>query len=379
MKKLLVVLAGLTVAGCTSTPQLSKASTKLGDLPLSVTYVHGRSLDFEPCGCSFHPTGGIVREWNLLSRWRADSTREWLHLTGGNTFHLSTPSPIKAKAMVRALNQLGTLAVGLGPKDFDLPTDLLQEIASLAEFKFLSTNVVEKESGKAPFERVVWLNWGSHRVAVVSAVELAENARWKSLPLVESIQAALENTQPHILVVLSSLNETARQAMLRKLSGKVVVFGGDEEDKKPFSIDQWSASTLFQQPPDRGRSVARLDIEPSEGSGFWNPQVAADYKASIPGWVKGAKLLAAQVESAQSDARKYKNLVDSYENLRDAIARAKTFTAVDSGIVYEGNIFSLTSEFDEPSNPMSGLAREVAEAVRQAAIAAPGTAVAAGH
>ncbi len=58
----------------------------------------------------------------------------------------------KANLMVESLNLMGYEALGIGDDDLTLGKEFLVELSKKAKFPFLSSNLVEAESGKPLFQ-----------------------------------------------------------------------------------------------------------------------------------------------------------------------------------------------------------------------------------
>src|SRR5262249_51743433 len=122
---LALVMAALFLVRCSSVPQASNPGL---DSPqtgvFSFLFATSRGLEFEPCGCSLRPLGGVRREGNWLQS--ADKPQgKILAFTSGITFvpmpyqnNLKAYADLKSGFLVDALNHLSTSGVSPSVVDF---------------------------------------------------------------------------------------------------------------------------------------------------------------------------------------------------------------------------------------------------------------------
>ena len=116
----------------------------------------------------------------------------------------------KAHLIIESLNLMGYDAVGIGDDDLGLGKEFLLEISKKANFPFLSSNIVDEESGKLLFQSYLIKEINGLRIGIFSLLlpdllSGPSDPRRKGLnihPPVETAQNIVKELQPKTDLIL---------------------------------------------------------------------------------------------------------------------------------------------------------------------------------
>ena len=149
----------------------------------SLTILFGDSLNgtIEPCpSCDGgSPLGGLARRGSWVQRER-EAGKGFLLLDSGDLFFDRYRNPLsqedvtaqseKALLILKCYNLLGYDALGIGDDDLTLGKDFLADLSKNASFPFISSNLVDKETGEPLFNAHVIKEAGGLRIGIFSLV-----------------------------------------------------------------------------------------------------------------------------------------------------------------------------------------------------------------
>jgi len=201
---------------------------------LTLVYQVNRESEIEPCGCETNPYGGMDREFNALEELR--KLNDVLYVDGGNTL-----APIlmtagidyyrdKAKALVQMLNKNGLSVFAPGPTDYALGAEFLRELQNEAQFKFVSTNVID-EQGRPLFAPYQLVERDGIVYGVVSITP--ETVKGDGIK-VEHYMKALDKWLPEVrrksdfIIALSQLGDNEKEKALAKEYPDIQVWVGSD-------------------------------------------------------------------------------------------------------------------------------------------------------
>lgn len=356
--------------------------TANGSRLLRVAFTEGRHGELEPCGCSFRPLGGVAREFNQLALWKKESDPPLLSLAAGTTFwpSLTFQAPpsklatqLKAQYVVDALNLLGLKVLSPGADDFLLDRATLRELQKRSKFQWTSANlIVEGQTFFPPFwEGVV----GGVPVVVVGIASpgewpIAGQANVEVSPPLPALRGALRQANPQgkLVVVIGTLDEKSHAQLKREFPEVNLILGG-QEGQETFAVDQIGRALLYQNPSDRARAVAKLELEvPASFTNFYSGEVTQSFFDAIAGW----RLELQTVEAALPGARRAegRRLRSERARLAQAIASARE-VPIDprsDSVIYSGMVYALAPELEQPENALSKLVARYHDSLRQIAI-----------
>lgn len=337
MRSTLLVLGSFLLLSCASTQTQNSSSLPKDSAKHHFTVVAtmNRHLNLEPCGCTFHPQGGLEWESNQWQEWKEKGLTNSLFVTGGNTFEYTDPFGAKltkterftkAGFLVEGLNILNLQGMGMVASDFQFSLSQLKTLKAQSKFTWISTNL--KSKSQALFVPYQIYEKDGVPVAVFSLskkpeAKLPGGIQW--VPPAKAFQEALAQLprdKKYFVVVLANISSTEREAILKDIPG--VNFWVGQEPEKIFSltVDAVGKNTVYVHPEYFGRHYARVDVATN---GSWDSFKIPAYEAEArPIYEKNLALLndierqtASQTtdaarESLEADKAYYKSQVDKY-------------------------------------------------------------------
>lgn len=237
----------------------------------------------EPCACADRPLGGLAQRAFLVSEVRrADGPT--VVLDAGNLLFRSlmalsedAESRRKASAMalVDAYSLMGVDAVNVGPHDLSAGLDYLQRLQGRAGFPWLSSNLVDPDSGEPVFTERLTVERDGTTVAVLGVLPgQMQGAGYRTTDPVSAARAqAAEARQggADLVVLLSSLGLDEERQLARKVQDVDLILGcGDRAATDP---PVWVGDTLLVHPGSRGKDMAQVEWRGGKGKGRFEPDV----------------------------------------------------------------------------------------------------------
>ena len=141
----------------------------------------------------------------------------------------------KARLILEGFNLMGYDALGIGDDDLNLGKDFLVEMSKKARFPFLSSNVINEESGKPLFQPYLLKEIAGMKIGIFSLLSPdlfkgPNDPRKKGLLFrdpVETAQAMVRELQPKtdLIVLLSHLSYPKDMELAQNISGIHLIFG----------------------------------------------------------------------------------------------------------------------------------------------------------
>ncbi|WPP40426.1 5'-nucleotidase C-terminal domain-containing protein [Paenibacillus hunanensis] len=173
------------------------------------------------------PSMGLAKIAGLADLYRAANPNTLL-LDDGDAVHgTSFATLVRGESMIQVMNKMGYAAMEPGNHEFDYGYERLLELAKMANFPVISSNIIQKDTGKAPFEPYIIREVDGVKVGIFG-LETPETAYKTNPNNVKNV----EFTDP---------TEAARK-MVTELKGKVdviVALGhiGMDQSTEQTSID----------------------------------------------------------------------------------------------------------------------------------------------
>ena len=139
---------------------------------------------------------------------------------------------LSAHLMVQAFNLMGCDAAGIGADDLRLGTIDFAAVNKMAQFPFISANVVSKDGHKVSVSSVVknagGLRWGIFSLMSATPSPASRSQRWKVLdPVTTGNQAVKElQAQADIIILLAAMPVEELRALLTQLPGVTIAVAG---------------------------------------------------------------------------------------------------------------------------------------------------------
>jgi 2',3'-cyclic-nucleotide 2'-phosphodiesterase (5'-nucleotidase family) len=257
--------------------------------PNGLTVFFGDSLNgtIEPCpGCEGgSQLGGLARRGSWVQSVR-ETQRESLLLDSGDLFFDRYRKEIRAEAVtaqsekahliLKCYNLLGYDAMGIGDDDLSLGKDFLVDLSKNAGFPFISSNLMDKETGEALFKtHVIKETWGL-RIGIFSLLSPyffsgESDPRTRGIVFREPFEEAkriLGKIRPEtdLVVLLSHLGYTADIELAETLPGIDLILGG--HSNLSLSYPMQIKNTIIVRVGSKGLHVGelRLQLAPDKSS-----------------------------------------------------------------------------------------------------------------
>jgi 2',3'-cyclic-nucleotide 2'-phosphodiesterase (5'-nucleotidase family) len=193
----------------------------------------------------------------------------------------------KAHLILKCYNLLGYDALGIGDDDLSLGKDFLVDLSKNAGFPFISSNLVDQETGQALFPTYVIQETGGLRIGIFSLLSAnffsnESDSRTKGIALrdpLEEAKSILSEIRPQadLVVLLSHLGYISDIELAEILPGIDVIVGG--HSGRSLSYPMQVRDTIIVQVGSKGLHVGelRLQLAPDKSS-----RPDSTLKAAIP-------------------------------------------------------------------------------------------------
>jgi len=173
---------------------------------------------------------------------------------------------LRVNLLIHAYNQMGYDAVNVGEKDLMMGFKFLSEVSPKAKFPFVSTNLVDKETGKCIFKPYVVREIVGLRVGILGLLDdqFAPTLQQKNPGLtvaqpVVALRAAMKGLRENcdLIVVLSQLGESKDKKLAREVHEIDLILGGGGESRRTV-MEEENGTAIYRLEP-RGGYLGRVD------------------------------------------------------------------------------------------------------------------------
>jgi 5'-nucleotidase / UDP-sugar diphosphatase len=175
----------------------------------------------------------------------------------------------KALLIVKCYNLLGYDALGIGDDDLTLGKDFLLGLSKTASFPFLSSNLLDKETGEAIFQKYVVKQKGGLRIGIFSLLSPyffsnESDSRIRGITFREPLEEAKSivskiRPQADLVVLLSHLGYTTDIELAETVPGIDVILGG--HSGRSLSYPMRIRDTILVQVGSKGLHVGELFLQ----------------------------------------------------------------------------------------------------------------------
>jgi 2',3'-cyclic-nucleotide 2'-phosphodiesterase (5'-nucleotidase family) len=214
----------------------------------------------------------------LLKELRETEKKDLLVVDSGDLLFKKFSAPIpenelktvseKARLIIESLNLMGYDALGVGDDDLTLGKDFLLEVSKKANFPFLSSNIVDEESGKLLFQSYLVKKTDGLKIGIFSLLSpdiflSQSDIRKKGLtvrPPIEVAQNMIKELQPKtdLIVLLSHLGYAKDLELAQTLQG-IHIIVGSHTGINLFNAPVVGDKIVLQTAP-KGMYGGRLDL-----------------------------------------------------------------------------------------------------------------------
>jgi 5'-nucleotidase / UDP-sugar diphosphatase len=218
-----------------------------------------------------------------------ESVKDILLLDAGDVFFNKYIGPVqenqlkmatgKANLFIESLNLMGYDALGVGDDDLTLGKNFLVELSTKANFRFLSSNLLDAESKKPIFQPYLIKEVNGIRIGFFSLISPdvfsgTQDARLKGLTIqnpVETAQRIVKELKPStdLVILLSHLSYPKDTELAQTVSGIHIIVGGHSGVN--LAYPPVMKDTVILHTPMKGMYAGRFDlIFKNGGAGFYN-------------------------------------------------------------------------------------------------------------
>lgn len=185
---------------------------------------------------------------------------------------------------------MGYHAIGIGDDDLSLGKKFLIDLSKVSQIPFLSSNVIDEDSGKLLFERYLIRNVKGLKVGIFSLLSQdvfldPSDPRKKGLIFRDPVETAQEivrelEPQTDLIVLLSHLGYSKDMELAQKISGIHIIVGGHTGVQ--LSNPPVIKNTIVLQTSSQGKYAGRLDLTLlSKEASFYNESTKRSLKSIL--------------------------------------------------------------------------------------------------
>ncbi|MCB0404177.1 MAG: hypothetical protein KDD51_05280 [Bdellovibrionales bacterium] len=352
---------------------------------LTIISTQARMGELEPCGCqqAQNQLGGVAREANVLKKWRLGKNS--LYLSPGQLFvpetfieydkkeeHYSK----KASYVVKAMNQLGVQAASISAEDTALGFKRLQELANEAQFPILSANLLDKSTHQPILKAYEIFKFEEGYTIAVTAVTQKSKLGMPIDKGVE-IQDPSEALRPlmngtfkgaNLIVVLSDLNDTARDALVKEYPDINIVLGGlgNVGNHRAYQVTKTS---MHLNTSVKGRQMARIEVEMGAAKlPFYNKEFA-NFIREEKQW-RTERIASFREQLQTADSKEKATLEFGADKLGFEIADLEAIPVQKeaTSLEYSSKVIDLDATWDKPENSLAQVVMEFKKSVHDIAV-----------
>ena len=178
---------------------------------------------------------------------------------------------LRVDLLIHSYNEMGYDAVNVGEKDLTMGLKFLSEVSPKAKFSFVSTNLVDKKTGKYIFKPYVIREIAGLRVGILGLLSDQFNPTLQEknpgVNIIEPV-AALKATMKglrddcDLIVVLSQLGESKDKKLAREDHDIDLILGGGGESRRAV-MERENETPIYRLEP-RGGYLGRVDYSLSD-------------------------------------------------------------------------------------------------------------------
>jgi len=173
---------------------------------------------------------------------------------------------LRVDLLIQSYNEMGYDVVNVGEKDLMMGSKFLSEVSPKAKFSFVSTNLVDKKTGKSAFKPYVIKEVAGLRIGILGLLDdqfsLTLQEKDPGLNITEplsALKAALKGLREYcdFIIVLSQLGESKDKKLAGENRDIDLILGGGGESKRAV-MERVNAIAIYRLEP-RGGYLGRVD------------------------------------------------------------------------------------------------------------------------
>jgi 2',3'-cyclic-nucleotide 2'-phosphodiesterase (5'-nucleotidase family) len=249
----------------------------------------------------------------------------------------------KANLMLESLSLMGYDALGIGDDDLTLGKEFLSELSKKAPFPFLSSNLMEAESGKLLFQSTLIKEVSGLKVGIFSLLSPdvfsgSQDPRLKGLTLqnpIETAQRIARELKPNtdLIILLSHLGYPKDVEMAQTVPGIHIIVGshtGVSLTYPPIIKD-----TIILHSPVKGMYFGQFELAFSNGeAGFYNSATTRSLENNL----SNLRLRSNRKEAPKTEKEQYQRSIGEAE---------RSLKQMEGKNQFSNTLFPLTDQIKE--------------------------------
>ena len=173
---------------------------------------------------------------------------------------------LRVDLLIQSYNEMGYDVVNVGEKDLMMGFKFLSEVNPKAKFSFVSTNLIDKKTGKSVFKPYVIKEVGGLRIGILGLLDdqftLTLQEKDPGLNIADpfsALKAAMKGLSEYcdLIVVLSQLGESKDKKLAGENRDIDLILGGGGESKRAV-MERSNGTAIYRLEP-RGGYLGRVD------------------------------------------------------------------------------------------------------------------------
>lgn len=173
---------------------------------------------------------------------------------------------LRVDLLIESYNEMGYDVVNVGEKDLMMGFKFLNEMSPRAKFSFVSTNLIDKKTGKPAFKPFVVKEVAGLRIGILGLLDDQYNLTLREkdpgLSIAEplsALKAAMKGLGEYcdLIVLLSQLGESRDKKLAREHRDIDLILGGGGESKRPV-MERINGAAIYRLEP-RGGYLGRVE------------------------------------------------------------------------------------------------------------------------
>jgi 2',3'-cyclic-nucleotide 2'-phosphodiesterase (5'-nucleotidase family) len=270
----------------------------------------------------------------------------------------------KARLILKSFNLMGYHAIGIGDDDLSLGKKFLIDLSKVSQIPFLSSNVIDEDSGKPLFERYLVRNAKGLKVGIFSLLSQdlflgPSDPRRKGLIFRDPVETAQEmirelGSQTDLIILLSHLGYPKDMELAQKISGIHIIVGGHTGVQ--LSNPPVIKNTIVLQTASQGKYAGRIDLTLlSKEASFYNEGT----KRSLENNLKRVLYQSRSGQTSEAQKAQWQKAKERYESALQQFEGKNFFTNTISPLSQQvkdypdikNMIEAYKSKFPEKSEP----------------------------
>ena len=317
--------------------------------------------------------GGLARRATWVKEVK-EKEKGILLLDAGDLFFkkFSTPYPEneikglgeKARLILKSFDLMGYHAIGIGDDDLSLGKKFLIELSKTTNVTFLSSNLIDEDSGKTLFQRHVIKEANGVKIGIFSLLSTdmflgLSDPRKKGLIFRDPFETAQEmvrelGSQTDFIILLSHLGYPKDVELAHKISGIPIIIGGHTgiDLTNPPIIK----NTIIVQNSSKGMYARKLNLTFSnKEASFYNVKTKHTYERNLATLRQQLN----SVQASEAEKNQWRRGVENIERTLQQFEQKNPFAATSFplGEAVKGHpdikkmVDDYKSKFPEKSEP----------------------------